>query len=64
MERGCIHFKCLQRRGFYCCADCQEQGGCKNACQNQPEKCQLVKDYVPSVKEVREYAEERKGAGA
>lgn len=64
MERGCIIFKCLKRRGYYCCMDCRERDSCKSSCKNQPEKCLLVRDHVPGPKEVKEYADSRKDGKA
>ncbi len=59
-ERGCINFKCLRRRGYFCCADCRERDVCGRACLNTPERCGLAREKAPRDKEVREYAEARK----
>lgn len=62
MERGCINFKCLRRQGYFCCADCRERDVCRRGpCENSPERCGLVRDKAPRKKEVKEYAESRKG---
>ena len=60
MERGCINFRCVRRRGCFCCADCREQDVCQVACQNSPERCGLARENVPGNKEVREYTKNRK----
>ncbi len=60
MERGCIIFRCLRRHGYFCCADCGERAICKDTCRNDPAKCEVVREKVPRIKEVKEYADSRK----
>lgn len=64
MERGCILFKCLRRRGYYCCADCGERDVCRISCQNDPARCGLAREKIPRAKEVKEYADVRKESRA
>lgn len=64
MERGCIAFRCVRRQGYFCCTDCRERDVCKFSCQNDPAICGLARDKTPGVKEVKEYADARKGNGA
>ena len=52
MERGCINFRCVRRRGYFCCADCRERELCQVPCQNSPERCGLAMENVPKNKEV------------
>lgn len=60
MERGCINFRCVRRRGYFCCADCRERELCPVPCQNSLERCGLARENVPKNKEVKEYAGSRK----
>lgn len=47
--RKCKIFNCDRRHGNYCCAECGYRGrGCKNHCQNTPDRCNCV--VVPKEK--------------
>lgn len=58
--RGCATLRCVRRRGYYCCADCQERNLCRDPCHNNPEICGLVRDRAPSIKEAKEYTQARR----
>lgn len=58
MERGCVAFRCLRRRGYFCCADCGERGICRRPCLNSPEICGLSRENAPGEREDKEYARE------
>ena len=47
--RHCKAFNCDKRHGNYCCNDCGMRSGCKNPCQNAPERCGLA--MAPTKKE-------------
>lgn len=57
MERDCINFRCIRRRGYFCCADCRERDVCRNPCQNGPERCGFVREKVPSSYEAVNFAQ-------
>ena len=63
MERGCINFRCVRRRGYFCCADCRERDLCPVPCQNSPERCGLARNEVPSSYEVNSFAQAKKESG-
>ncbi len=63
MERGCINFKCVRRRGYFCCADCRERELCQVPCQNSPERCGLARNEVPSSYEAANFLRARKDNG-
>lgn len=40
-ERRCSRFRCPERKGYFCCADCTSKPLCTTACQNDPVRCGL-----------------------
>ena len=63
MYRGCINFRCLRRQGYFCCADCRERDVCRRACRNDPERCGLVRDKIPSTYEAVNFLQAMKDNG-